>query len=309
MSGGLGPIAHAAMMQATTPPPMVGQALGGIGFFFTATGQPVSIKVDAAYGISVYVADSIYLDAQYKLAVTVFLVLNESLSFSDADTQKSIVRAVMTEALAFADTDSFKSVARTALSEALTLNDAQTSRAVATVLLVDSLLVGDAASSNAPVISYVVNANTSAVSTYDGFTFNSMTKIDGVYYGMDADGLHMIGGADDNGAVINPVVKTGEMSLAVDKVAKAETMKRVSFLYLGGRTSLDMNVAVTANGETNTYQLAATTAQVLQATRLNMSRGVVARYWTFEFSSPAGGDIDIESVVLSVTELSRRIRG
>jgi hypothetical protein len=177
------------------------------------------------------------------------------------------------------------------------------------VALTEVLNLTDAMASNDAKLSYVVNANTFAVSTYRNFNFNSFAKINGRYFGADAAGISELVGQSDRGANINLVARTPVDTLA-DPLQRipSENLKNVPDLYVGYSASGDVMLKSIVNGVTQLYTMTLrATAPGLHTQRAVLARGTRSRYWQFELSNVNGGDFAVESITFHPVIMSRHI--
>lgn len=287
--------------------PMVGQHLGGIGIYRTETGQPIEALFDGAYTFDTYLTTYSYANGAYSLALEVHVSLSETLNLADVATYAMIYQVALTDGVSLDGVALAPLVASVALSENLSLTDAISVGAVYGILLPESLLLGDAVSINDVLIAYVVNANTGAVSTYTNYNFNSFAKLNGRYFGATDAGIYELTGADDDGTAIDASVVLPTTDFQVDKVADADSLKRLPTVYLGVNTIGDMMLKVTANGDDNFYTLSGTTTTSLHTGRMLLGKGVAARYWDFELTNVDGADFTLESMTFYPVALTRRI--
>lgn len=284
----------------------VGQGLGGIGIYRTATGQPQNMVAGGAYTFDTYLTTYLYAQGQYSFALEVQISLAETLNLSDAVTPALILQQLLAEGLTLGDTVTAPYVANVSFTEALTLTDTIAVSAVYGILLPESLLISDSISINAALVAYVVNANTGAVSTYTNYNFNSFAKLDGRYFGATDAGIYELTGTDDAGTAIDASVVLPTTDFPTDQVS-ADLLKRLPTVYLGVNTTGGMMLKVTANGADNFYTLAGTTTTSLHTGRMLLGKGVAARYWDFELTNVDGADFTLESISFYPVALTRRI--
>lgn len=65
---------------------------------------------------------------------------------------------------------------------------------------------------------YAINLNNGAATSFDNYGFTSFCKgTDGKYYGIKADGIYLLEGADDNGTPIDWSVGMGRLSFGSNR--------------------------------------------------------------------------------------------
>lgn len=147
---------------------------------------------------------------------------------------------------------------------------------------------------------WVVNDESAASTTYEGFGFNSFCRIGEDYYGAKLDGLYRLGGATDNGAPIRSALSLGMKNFGTT------ALKSVSTCYLGVSASGTLWLKVIADGQELLYRTERTSPD-METQRIKLGRGLRAGYLTFEIYNGDGADFELESVEFEVAQLSRRI--
>lgn len=147
---------------------------------------------------------------------------------------------------------------------------------------------------------WVLNAETSASTRYEGFDFSSFAKIDGRYYGCRSDGVYELDGDTDSDAPIQAMVSFGKQDFGTS------ALKRVSNIYVGTSSGGKLFVKVLVEGEEYLYQ-ARDGAEELQVQRFDLGRGLRANYLEFELYNADGDDFELASVEFAAVPLSRRI--
>lgn len=150
------------------------------------------------------------------------------------------------------------------------------------------------------VETWVINADTGAVSRYEGYEFNSFAKIGQGYYGMKEDGLYLLDKGD--GVVESDVfaaVSLGKQTFGTS------ARKRISNVYVSGRSETRMQLRVLAGDEEYVYAARAS-AENMQTQRIDTGKGLVANYLEFDLINE-GGEFEVDSIEFAVTPTSRRI--
>ena len=138
------------------------------------------------------------------------------------------------------------------------------------------------------------------VTRYTNFPFERIVRFQGSYFGMAADGLYLLEGTTDDGAVIPYSVKT-----CVDDLKVAEK-KNAASVYLAGRIGPALTVTLHA-GETGqeSYAYSTLRGQGARNHREKFARGVKNRYFALGL---AGEDaLELDSIELEVNKTKRKI--
>lgn len=142
----------------------------------------------------------------------------------------------------------------------------------------------------------------SRLTTYSGFTFNSLTAFDGRFFGADASGVHELGGATDNGALIDASVRlaTTDFDSAFNK-----SLER---LYVGYRASADLQLTVSVDEAAPvTYTLPSLRpGGEVRGSRVKVGKGLSGRYWRLELQSRLGAEFELD--VLEAIPIARQRR-
>lgn len=283
---------------------MPGQGLGGIGFFRQTTGQPLALPLGGAYTFDTYATAYSFANGQYSFALQVLMSFSESLNLSDTSVLNKITSISFADTLNLHDSNTLSRLTFISFNERLSLQDALSSNAVFGLVFPETLQLSDLLGTNTPLLAYVVNANTNAVSTYQNYNFNSMFQLEGKYYGASDDGIYELEGDTDAGIAINASLTLGQQDF------NSEMLKSLPTVYLGVKNSGGMILkVVTDNGVERMYQLNAAANTDLQTSRLTLGRGVASRYWQFELQNLEGSDFTLDTITFYSVILSRRIGG
>jgi hypothetical protein len=137
---------------------------------------------------------------------------------------------------------------------------------------------------------WAMNTRTSAVTEYLNYAFNSFTRMAGsksTYVGANTTGLYELNGNTDNGAAIISDIMSGFAQFAGSKF----TSFKAAYLGIRGEGKFFLKL-LTGDGRSYTY---AVNSQSMLTTRVNLGKGLRARYFSFELIS-TGQDFDLESV-------------
>lgn len=138
-------------------------------------------------------------------------------------------------------------------------------------------------------------------SRYTGFEFNSFITIDGILYGANDNGLHEIGGINDDGANIAAAVQTGKSFIG------SEHDKRAFVGYLTAKSNGDMILSVVDQDGTK-YSYIAEAMEGTGRRKVKLGRGLKYGLWQFEITNDAGADFELYEASLVPVLLTRRRR-
>jgi hypothetical protein len=151
---------------------------------------------------------------------------------------------------------------------------------------------------------FAMHTETMALTRYDNFPFTSFAQFNGVTIGACADGLFALSGATDNGAMIDAYARVGISDFG------SSHLKRVDRVYVGYRSDGDLVLRVlTDETDQRDYLLRGNGTSNLHGNRVQLGKGLSARYWQFEVRNRDGADFDINTIELKPTTLRRRVGG
>lgn len=285
---------------ATRPVPLSGQRLGGVGIHRTATGQPLFKAVDGAYLFSTYITTYTYIDGEYSFAQQVAASLADGFTAHEVLGVKAVFPKALTDGVAVSSTQHAVKLAYAHLADAVALDSVLHSRLTIIAHLVESLYLATGIIGQDDRVCWVANANTGAVSRYEGFNFNSFANIGGQMYGAMTDGIYLLDGNTDAGVNISSFALTG-----TDDFGDSH-MKRVPKIYLGVASDGDLYVrTVTNTSDVHVYKINKTASDEVREQQTLLGRGVKSRYWQFAIENVAGSDFELESVEFFPVILSR----
>lgn len=272
-------------------------------FQINGTGLEVLIFLQQQYQLEVFQTLDVFLQQQYSLARSENMTFAETFTLDDDMTNAgSTLSMGLTDTLQLSDAGTaYRKVAELILQEQLTLDDDVLVKGVFGLQLPESILFDDALRTNAQMLAYVVNANTAAVSRYQGYNFNSFAKINGKYFGASDAGIYLLDGDTDAGAPIEASVLTGHEDYGVTE------NKRIPVVYMGVTTTGQVRLSVTTDkGATRVYALKQKVAP-LRTGRVELGKGVASRYWQWELTNMNGSDFEMESMELYPVVLTRKV--
>jgi hypothetical protein len=150
----------------------------------------------------------------------------------------------------------------------------------------------------------VMQTETRTLWQYTNFPFNSMAKFNGVYLGACAEGLFVLAGETDNGALIQAAARTGISDFGTSH------LKRIDRCYVGYRTTGDCVIRViTDQVNVRDYLITKYGQPGLHGNHTRIGKGLKARYWQFEIRNTNGCRFEFNAIELKPTQLRRRIGG
>lgn len=147
---------------------------------------------------------------------------------------------------------------------------------------------------------FVINTMSKGITTYQNFNFNSL------YGDMAAsdDGIYQLVGDDDDGNIIESSFKTALMDFG------SSLHKQVPYAYIGFSSSGELVLKAISNQDgvkKERWYQCKPSRDADAVSRVQLGRGVKAKYWQFELANVDGADFDIESIELMPLSLKRRI--
>lgn len=162
---------------------------------------------------------------------------------------------------------------------------------------------------NDEYIAWVLNTESTGLSRYTNYPFNSFARIGDRYYGLTSGGLYRLDGDTDDGEPISAKISTGMFDFG-DRVLKGIPEAYVG--YASDGTMLLRTVFVhpkTGEKAAADYRLVPRGAAATRENRFEGGRGVFSVDWSFELENVGGADFELESIEFRPVALSRRVRG
>lgn len=148
------------------------------------------------------------------------------------------------------------------------------------------------------VTTWAVNLSHGGVSEYTNYNFNSFAQLGNKYIAASEDGLYELDGDDDDGEDIIARVKSGMLQFGKSNYASFKG------IYLGVRGDGQYVLKlVTGDDKSYTYQV---TARSMTTTKVNVGKGLRARYFSYELIS-TGQDFDLDSIEFLPLVARRRV--
>ncbi|PPC98351.1 MAG: hypothetical protein CTY35_05365 [Methylotenera sp.] len=148
---------------------------------------------------------------------------------------------------------------------------------------------------------WAYNLNIQAPSFYENFKFNSFAKIGNQYYGLNNEGLHLLGANDDNGAEIDALITTG-----ISDFGELRT-KKIPVIYAGARTEKPLILTCSVDNNPDYSYEFISSSEGIAPTRVKLGKGLEGRYWKLEIANRDGGDFEISDFDIPITLNSRGV--
>lgn len=170
------------------------------------------------------------------------------------------------------------------------------------LLLAATGLASVAAAVNGALSALVLETESTRLTTYSNFNFNSLTEFNGVFLGANADGIYALSGDTDDLAEIASTVRFGIPDF------KEQRLKRLTAAYVGYRADGEMTLTVTTD-EDNEYQytLAPRHLDNLHPSRVKLGKGAKGRYFQLALQNRDGTNFELDQLALDADVLSRRL--
>lgn len=144
------------------------------------------------------------------------------------------------------------------------------------------------------------------VTRYTDYPFNQIVRFKGRYLGVADDGLYELGGDTDYDATTpaNPAWSwhTGETDF------NSPQLKNVREAIFAGRLGPKATASVSVREAADRDYIATIVrGTAAQNHRIKYGRGLKARYWSFGWADPAGGECDTDVIQFDVAELGRKL--
>ena len=194
-------------------------------------------------------------------------------------------------------------------TETVTAQDSATQAATMFSAIIEQLAVGDRMT--AAVLdattgmlmdageALVVNTAANATTRYGQYGFNSFAAMGGKHYGVRADGVYLLEGADDAGRAIKSGVALGQHDFGT------QALKHIDAVYAGVSSKGTLFLKVGDGKSAYTYR-ARRHDPHMKVQRFDVGRGIRTNYFTFDLTSEADA-FELDSVTFHVLPSQRRI--
>jgi hypothetical protein len=143
-----------------------------------------------------------------------------------------------------------------------------------------------------------------AVTEYKNYNFNSLLHFNGVFLGVNEQGVYILDGDDDLGELIQARIKTGVTDLAKDGVM---TIPRE--VWLAYRSDDGMQLDVRVNEVTDLPPMIfEKVARMIRENRKKFGRGIKGRFFTWDLKNISGSDFDFQSLRILGDIIKRKTR-
>jgi hypothetical protein len=144
--------------------------------------------------------------------------------------------------------------------------------------------------------------------TFTNFNFIRIIRVNGVNYGLKAEGIYTIGGETDNGVPINSSFTLSPFVGAADANGR-NWMSRCQWLHAGMNADADVYALTDADGsetyaEDGPYPLSKGGGN---ARRAQIGKGLRSGLWGFRIANQDGARLKVTWLDFDFTQLSRRI--
>lgn len=147
---------------------------------------------------------------------------------------------------------------------------------------------------------WAVNLQTNGSTQYENYGFNSFATFNGKYYGAKSDGLYLLEGDTDAGALIRARAAFGKLDFGTTEKVTVEQC------YVGMSGQGNLFLKVIANGVPYIYSTRSFSDQ-LQQQRVTTGKGLRTNYVELEIYNADGADFELDTVKFIVADLSRKI--
>lgn len=232
------------------------------------------------FALGAFLRSRVALAANLTRTYHAYAALDEEVGLHDALTRKAVLTVVSHDTLRLSATAALRAVYRGTLHDHI-----------------DFTL--DIIEPNGDVTTWAMNTRTGAVTEYLNYDFNSFAKSgSNTYLGAASDGLYELVGQDDAGT---PVIADIVSGLVEFSGAFLSSLK-AAYLGIRGEGEFFLKI-VSGEGKTYVYGLQ---SRNLHTTRVNIGKGLRARYFTWELLS-TGQDFDLTAVTFLPLQSTRRV--
>lgn len=152
---------------------------------------------------------------------------------------------------------------------------------------------------------WAFNTDSMAMSQYGNFPMTSFAERANRLYGVAADGLYLLEGNDDDGAPIEALVATGDMSF---QYSGTKHVPRVYLLTTAeGELYLKTITFFRKQPQEHLYKITLRDDDELGLNRVRLRREIKSEFWAFELQNVDGGDLDLQGIEVLALPSARRI--
>jgi hypothetical protein len=231
-------------------------------------------------------------------------VVQDDFAIADLTSDKLRAYSIIEDTVIASDILVSSYVARDIVSDSALIADEAFGHLIASDTISDVLWIDDILTTESNQ-GYAWTANTDnwAMSRYDAFAFDDLSVLDGVLYGVNADGVFRL----DATTPINASVTTGKLDLGQGQLVHP-IAAYMEYELSGVNKSLQVGVSTTQNGAQQTYfyPLPNEVANYLTNGRVLFGRGLRGRHFAFVFNISAESGY-INDLSIDMTATKRRV--
>jgi hypothetical protein len=153
-------------------------------------------------------------------------------------------------------------------------------------------------------VAWLMNTETTAVSWYDNFDFESIAQPPGKVLAVGPDGLYELVGDTDSGEQIDAFTVSGFTDFG------SQATKRVDAMYFGYTSDgiLSTTVETPESGHPpSVYLLEQRDASAPRNSRVVVAKGLFGRYWRMTIRNVGGADFEIHDANVDIAVSTRRV--
>lgn len=223
----------------------------------------------------------------------------DTLAVVDTVLRRKQMVPTLTQAMEIADVVTRNFLIRVVETDEIEITPEQAIQALYNPVLADALeIVSVYVDPSGGLTAWAVNTTTGAVSEYTNYYFNSYAAMGKKYLGASEEGLFELDGDTDAGDAVIARIKSGNMQFAEGRHAS------IKGVYIAVRGAGNWVLKIVANDD-KTY-IYSVSASSMKTTRINIGKGLRARYFSYELIS-AGQDFDLDSIEFLPIVNSRRV--
>jgi hypothetical protein len=198
-----------------------------------------------------------------------------------------------------ADVSSSQLVLRATIADGIDITDAELIKMIFSAGLIDGIeVLAGYFDPSGSITTWAMNTRTHAVTEYTNYNFNSFARMGHKYLGATKDGLYDLSGDTDNGTSIIADIKSGFAQFAGVHLSSFKG----AYIAARGNGSWVLKI-YTGQGDEFNF---AVTSDSMKTARIDMGKGIRARYFAFELIS-TGQDFDLDSLEFIPLIAKRRV--
>lgn len=150
----------------------------------------------------------------------------------------------------------------------------------------------------------VMNILNYAVSEYKNYNFNSLVYFNGVFLGINEEGIYPLDGNDDLGEPIQARIKSGVVDLGGKG---AITIPREAWLSYRSDDSMQLDIKVDEVMDLPSMFFSKVSRAITEC-RTKLGRGIKGRFFTWDLKNVGGSDFSLESLRILGDVIKRKTR-